>query len=326
MDREDLKKRLSYFMATSIYAYGSSEWMSGNFSLQFSDETDWPSALDILISPIPIKFSTHFTHEPVSRHTHRYYEIMYMFSGSLIHYFDDEEIALHEGDCLMVAPGVYHSIGSCGAEDIGINIIIDKSYLTPDFLVLLPSCTPIIDFFSDKGDKLYLPGRGNLESAKIAELLVSEFLNPDIASACMIKCYLATLLTSLFRVYGENQGRVYTTDDTGRGDLSFILSYIENNCSTTTLAETASRFGYDKYYLSKLIVQKLGKSFTEIKHFFCIEQAKYLLTSTQLPVRTISEMVGYSNISYFYSIFTKHIGKSPTEYRNCYSIKKPSLR
>lgn len=44
-----------------------------------------------------------------------------------------------------------------------------------------------------------------------------------------------------------------------------------------------SRFGYDKYYLSKLIKQKLGKSFTEVKHFFCMEQAKHLLSSTEIP-------------------------------------------
>ncbi len=322
MDRETLKKRLSYFIATSIYAYGSSEWMSGNFSLQVSDDIGWPAALDLLLSPIPIKFSTHFTHEPVSRHKHKYYEIMYMVSGSLVHYFDDEEVALNEGDCIMVAPGVCHSIGPCGSDDVGINIIIDKSFLTPDFLMLLPSCTPIIDFFSNKKDKLYLPGNGSVESARIAELLISEFLNPDIASACMIKCYLATLLTSLYRVYGENQGRVYTANETGRGDLSFVLSYIENNCATTTLAETANQFGYDKYYLSKLIKQRLGKSFTEIKHFFCMERAKHLLSSTQIPVRSIAEAVGYSNISYFYSLFIKHTAISPTDYRNNYSTIK----
>ena len=325
MDRDALKKRLSYFMAASIYAYGSREWMSGNFSLQISEDSGWPAALNILLLPIPIKFSTHFTHEPVSRHTHKYYEIMYMFSGSIVHFFDDEEIALKEGDCIVIAPGTFHSTGPCGADDIGINIIIDKSFLTPDFLMLLPSCTPIIDFFSVKRDKLYLPGHGNFESAKIAELLISEFLNPDIASACMIKCYLAALLTSLYRVYGENHGRVYTADDTGRGDLSYVLSYIENNCATTTLAETANQFGYDKYYLSKLIRHKLGKSFTEIKHFFCMEQAKYLLSSTEIPVRSISEAVGYSNISYFYSLFIKHTGVSPTDYRYRYSTVKPGV-
>ena len=211
----------------TVYAYGSSEWMSGNFSLQVSDDIGWHAALDIILLPLPIKFTTHLTHEPVARHTHKYYEIMYMFSGSLVHYFDDEEITLNEGDCIMVAPGVHHAIGPCCSDDIGINNIIDKSFLAPDFLVLLPSCTPIIDFFSSKKDKIYLPGHGNAESAKVADLLISEFLNPDIASVCIIKC------------------------------------------------------------------------FTEVKHFFCMEQAKHLLASTEIPVRVFRNRLGTATFRFF---------------------------
>jgi AraC-like DNA-binding protein len=46
-----------------------------------------------------------------------------------------------------------------------------------------------------------------------------------------------------------------------------------------------------------------------------IQEAKILLESVDLPVREISEMVGYANTTHFISSFTKIVGISPAQYR-----------
>ncbi|MDZ8222503.1 helix-turn-helix transcriptional regulator [Nostoc sp. ChiVER01] len=46
-----------------------------------------------------------------------------------------------------------------------------------------------------------------------------------------------------------------------------------------------------------------------------IEQAKFLLTSTQLPIIEIALQVGCSSQSNFTTLFRKHIGITPKAYR-----------
>ena len=46
-----------------------------------------------------------------------------------------------------------------------------------------------------------------------------------------------------------------------------------------------------------------------------LEEAKYLLRHTDQPMDEIAKMVGYSNQAYFATIFRKHYGLTPSNYR-----------
>jgi AraC-like DNA-binding protein len=243
--------------------------------------------------------------------------MMYVYSGEIVHRFDDEVVAMREGDLLLIAPGECHAVDACGPEAIAVNIIAAKSFLTPEFLALISACAPVAELLSGNAgaSHMLLPGRGDEAARTHADLLISEFLDPDISSVNMIKCHLAALLNALYRVYGTNAGHVYLTQRGEKGDISYILTYIQNHFATVTLTETARQFGYDRYYLSKAIRKKLGFTFIGIKHYFCVEEAKRLLTATELSVREVSERVGFSNASYFYKIFVGTCGVTPAQYR-----------
>ncbi len=49
-----------------------------------------------------------------------------------------------------------------------------------------------------------------------------------------------------------------------------------------------------------------------------LEIARYLLTNTRYPVAEVAKQIGYDNPLYFSSLFKKHTGMSPTEYRKNY--------
>jgi two-component system, response regulator YesN len=59
----------------------------------------------------------------------------------------------------------------------------------------------------------------------------------------------------------------------------------------------------------------MGESFTDFLVRVRLEKAKKMLKETPLKVYQIGGMVGYSNISYFCSIFKNSYGMSPSEYR-----------
>ena len=49
-----------------------------------------------------------------------------------------------------------------------------------------------------------------------------------------------------------------------------------------------------------------------------IDEAKKLLTSTNIPVSVVSARVGYDNFAYFTKIFKDKTGMTPNEYRKLY--------
>ncbi len=300
----------------SVFAQESPEWASGKYSVAAVD-VPWSDAGSLLSLPAPVKFNTHHKKSTIHRHDHVNYELMYVFSGEVIHTFDDESVKMSEGDLLIIAPGEFHTVEPCNDDVLAVNIICDKTFMENELSALISTCKPVLDLLASSADKrhLILPSRGDANARTLGEMLISEFLDPDIASLNIIKCCLASLINALFRVYGPNDGHVYQKGEGEKGDISYIVSYIQNHFATVTLAELSRVFGYDNYYLSKVIRKQLGATFIELKHYFCLEEAKRLLTTTNLTVREISENIGFNNMSYFYKIFQKSCGVTPAEYR-----------
>ena len=316
MNRSTIRARLKHLITTSVFAQGSAEWASGKYSVSAIDRP-WRESGPLLTLPAPVKFNTHHRKNTIKRHDHGYYELMYVFSGEVRHTFDDEELTMHEGDLLLMAPGEFHTVEPCDEEAIAVNYICEKAFMETELSTLISACAPVYSLLTGMSEKkhMLLASRGDANARSVGDMLVSEFLDPDVTSLNLIKCYLAALINALYRVYGANDGHVYTKAEGEKGDISYIFSYIQNHFSTVSLAELARVFGYDNYYLSKVIRKQLGATFIELKHYFCIEEAKRLLTSTDLTVREVSEQVGFNNMSYFYKIFTGSCGMTPAEYR-----------
>lgn len=67
-------------------------------------------------------------------------------------------------------------------------------------------------------------------------------------------------------------------------------------------------------YAAALFREVTGQTISEYTHSQRIKTAIYLLTESQLTVNEISEYVGYSDVSYFYRIFRRLTGVSPSDY------------
>lgn len=80
--------------------------------------------------------------------------------------------------------------------------------------------------------------------------------------------------------------------------------------------DLASRVGYSNYYLTRKFKQETGLSLNEYIRQKRIDQAKFLLATTDLSVETISERLHFCSRSYFSEIFQRIVGMRPNEYRN----------
>lgn len=110
----------------------------------------------------------------------------------------------------------------------------------------------------------------------------------------------------------------------GRYDtIQKINLYIENNFNQEiTLNFLAGMFFISPNYLSTIFNEKNGMSLKDYINKLRIEKAKEYLRETNMKISDISKKVGYSQLSYFGSIFKKMEDCTPNGYRA--KLKKKS--
>lgn len=106
------------------------------------------------------------------------------------------------------------------------------------------------------------------------------------------------------------------------GDELFykIQEYINQNYEQNiTLESIAREFHISYSYLSACFSEYANRGFNEYLNEVRIKRAKELLVSTDNLIADISEVVGYSDQSYFGKVFKKMTGVSPSVYRRRYA-------
>ena len=95
-----------------------------------------------------------------------------------------------------------------------------------------------------------------------------------------------------------------------------VMEYLyEHYREDITLASIAEAVFLNPAYISRLIKEQTGKNYVDLVMEMRIERAVELLEESDMYVYEIAEKVGYNNLKYFYKVFRKIKGKSPSDYR-----------
>lgn len=123
-------------------------------------------------------------------------------------------------------------------------------------------------------------------------------------------CSLELLQTVMARVRKckENQSRSAPI----RACMDYIQTHLYEKIQLETMAK---ELGYAAYYLSKRFKAETGVSLNDYIKQQKIEQAKRMLSRTDISVAEISERLAFSSPGYFGSVFKKLTGMMPTEYQ-----------
>lgn len=96
-----------------------------------------------------------------------------------------------------------------------------------------------------------------------------------------------------------------------------VLNYIEENFNNEiSIKLLSSIFNTNAAYLGQLFKSETGDMLTNYLNKIRVEKAKVMILNSRLKANKISEKVGYINPNYFYRIFKKITGISPTEFKN----------
>lgn len=102
--------------------------------------------------------------------------------------------------------------------------------------------------------------------------------------------------------------------------IDSVMDFIEHNYGEPiSLQDVSDRVYLSPSYFSRLFKAEVGVNFTEYLTHFRIKKSKMILRVTSLPVEVVATNCGFSNASYFSTIFKRMEGRTPTEYRSFFA-------
>ncbi|MBQ8374298.1 MAG: helix-turn-helix domain-containing protein [Clostridia bacterium] len=251
--------------------------------------------------------------QEVAVHTHDFIEIVYIRSGSAIETVNGVDYAVKRGDLLFLNYGTEHAFKptdeltyinvSFYPETVGKSIISDENA----FGVL--TLTAFNELLETEGNGLisfYGTARNEIES--LLNDMIKEQENDLMLREMAMKHYMGLLLLKIVRrMSGEVDNSDLWPD---------IARYIEDNLDGDLSLQTLStKCFYNPAYFSRIFRERYSVTLSEYVMQKRVEKAKTLLLTTDYPISKISEMVGFTNKSFFYRKFFKYYQKTPSQFR-----------
>lgn len=235
-------------------------------------------------------------------HNHARFELHAVASGSVLLQIEDQPIfTLEEGNCCAIAPHVYHFRK------------IDRS--DTKCFVMFISCP--------NGAPLQLQNASYVRLHCAPELiryfgaLENEFSTRRIGSENYIQSLCAMLLITVLRELAElpkNLPLPAHASYRNREDLmdNYFALHYGYDISAQDLAD---RINVTTRQLARIMQQRYGCTFRQHLLNIRLYHARRYLATTDSPIWQIAVACGFSNQGAFATAFHKHVGCSPSQYR-----------
>lgn len=118
------------------------------------------------------------------------------------------------------------------------------------------------------------------------------------------------------KLFGTEENEITVAVGKKNQFVELAKEYIsEHYYEDLMLSDIASKLGITAGYLSTLFQKQMGKGFVDYLNEIRIERACTYLQRNYLKVYEIAYKVGFHDEKYFYKVFKKVMGQSPSEYR-----------
>ncbi|TXK85224.1 response regulator [Paenibacillus sp. N3.4] len=146
---------------------------------------------------------------------------------------------------------------------------------------------------------------------------IQEVLAPrDLSDSASVTRSFLQFKAWCYRVILNSMDYIITHEKGEASVIQKISSYIDDHLrEDITREQIAEYVHFNPAYLSRLFKKETGSSLTDYMLARRIDKSKELLTTSQLKIGDIAEIVGYENVPYFTKMFKKSTGRTPREYR-----------
>ena len=235
-------------------------------------------------------------------HTHSHTELFFIGSGKGQFLIQDQIFPVDVNNLVIINPNVPHTEVSLNAQPLEYIVMgIDGIELATDENSNGQFC--ILDHF---------------ESVEISScfrniLREMELKNTGYEDIC--QAYMEILIIRLMRNTSLSVQTELQATSTNR-QCAAVRRYIDLHFKEPLTLDLLSEEAHiNKYYLSHAFKREYGVSPINYLISRRIDESKYLLAETDLSMTQISQLLGFSSLSYFSQVFRKTQGVSPLEFR-----------
>lgn len=263
------------------------------------------------------------TTRPLRSHTHTGFEITFVEEGK-IHWIleKDQPFCFGGGDISLVQPGVLHQGESRVLQPAAIHwLIIDP---------LAENAEKNTPFTRDQilyiHKKLSSFGNASVRSSSLlAELfqLLRECMESHLKKSqdpllpSQAQMLASQIVIETVRAFEVNSQKVES--DPVRQAMELMISRLEEKLS---MPEIAAKVGLGASRFYAVFKKEIGQTPVDYLQQLRCERAREYLANTDETITNIAFRLGFSSSQYFADCFRRHIGQSPSEFRNNQAISK----
>lgn len=254
-------------------------------------------------------------------HNHEYIELVYVYSGSCMHFVENQSFEMKRGDLCILAPNAMHAISAYEDDAVLVNIMMSQKLFDASFLKMMQRGTVLPEFFESvlyerKVSPYIIYPTGNDEwMHEIVLHMVKERRKKDYLYNESVSLMVRQMFIHILRNYELMAIVSDPICHMQENRIVALMGYISVNYRSITLAQTADFFGYSRAYMSQILSNYTGKTFTALVNEEKMKNAAKLLRETRLSLTEIGVEVGCYDASHFTHKFKKIYGMTPTEYR-----------
>lgn len=240
-------------------------------------------------------------------HTHHFTELFYILRGKGFFTISDHSFPIRENHLIIVNPNVPHMEISSKTEPLeyiilGINNLEFHNTENSDYNLL--------DFSFHK-DELNFYLKSLLREVRFKE--------PNFENVC--QNLLEIIVWYIIRKTKLTLAAASSKKSTK--ECHFIEQYLQEHFKEDISLQTLSELTYlNKYYLVHAFKNYKGLSPMNYMIQLRIDEAKYLLETTNTSIAKIASQIGFSSQSYFSQTFRRMTGMTPNEYRKAADARK----
>ena len=236
-------------------------------------------------------------------HIHTFFELHIMTEGFFEYEFPGgKKLTLSAGSALLIPPGEAHIISSFLDTSNKITISFSPDKDSPLYNALKKHGITTLNV----AEKFYTVMDDIFEENKINTTISPYVIRNKIFEILL----LFARQIGLPRAIPRNESLI---ED--RRVTSAKLYINENSHRNVTLKEISEHLGVSSKQMDRIFLSCQGCHLSEYIKSKRLSEAEKLLLETNLPIREISEKLGFSNVYNFTGFFTKKAGISPAAYR-----------
>lgn len=269
-------------------------------------------------------YSVHIQYRyfPAIEHSHVNLEIYYVLNGAGIFSSNNKEIKVNQGDMILVAPGIDHSMNINTDDTIIMSMFVSIDTLEKVVLANASDDQFMLRTFAysvrkniNSGSLIFHFNKEN-DIDEIVLKIYDELQKESTYTKYMLNLLLMMLFIVILREYDKEviipDFKNKKTDEI----LVDILSVIKKDYVELTLDKLASKFNYSSRQMSRILKEYTGKSFKILVGELRLKKAQQLLEQNEISIEEVAIRTGFSEISHFYHAFKRYMGCTPKEYRN----------